>query len=153
MRSEIRSRENNSVRRRSDGFKQAAAAHDVQILVDGEARCGKDSGSRAHLIGAQSGGFGEFQPALDSAFVVRGCVSIVIDDALAPGAAKQRIGSARQDDRVLDRDDALVVVAVQSPGLQLSAAEAAFVHQQMKRMLVVIAFFADSAELGAQFVE
>ena len=77
----------------------------------------------------------------------------MIDDALAPGAAKRRISPAREDDRILDRNDALVVVAVQRPGLKLSAAEAAFVHHQVKRMLVVIALFANGAQLGAQFVE
>ena len=74
----------------------------------------------------------------------------MIDDALAPGAAKRRIGAARQDDRIFDRDDALVVVAVQRPRLKLSAAEAAFVHQQMKRMLVMIAFLAHGAQRRAE---
>ena len=80
-------------------------------------------------------------------------IAIVIDDALAPGAAECGISPARKNDRVFDRDDALVVVTVQRPSLQLSAAESAFVHQQVEGMLVVIAFFAHGAQLGAQFIE
>jgi hypothetical protein len=36
----------------------------------------------------------------------------MIDDALAPGAAKGGIGAAGEDDGILDGDDALVIVAV-----------------------------------------
>jgi len=36
----------------------------------------------------------------------------------------------------------LIVITVQRPGLELPAAELAFVHQQMKRMLVVITLLA-----------
>ena len=69
-------------------------------------------------------------------------VAIVVDDALAPGAAEDRVGTAGEDDRIFDRDDALIVVAVQRPGLELSAGELAFVHQQMKRMVVMVALLA-----------
>ena len=40
-------------------------------------------------------------------------------------------------------NNALIVVAVERPGLQLAAGKLAFVHHQVKRMLVVIALFAD----------
>ena len=42
----------------------------------------------------------------------------------------------------------LVVVAIQRPGLQLAAGQFTFVHQQMKRMLMVIALFPDGVEAG-----
>jgi len=41
---------------------------------------------------------------------------------------------------------ALVVVAIERPSLQLAARQLAFMHQQMKWVLVVIALFADSVE-------
>jgi hypothetical protein len=47
----------------------------------------------------------------------------------------------------------MVVVAVQRPSLKLFAAEPAFVHQQMERMLVVVPFFAHGPQLSPQFVE
>ena len=96
--------------RRSDGFQQSAGAHDVEVFIDGEARRGKDSGSGANLIGAKPGRFRESEPALDAA--IAGGVSVMIDDALAPGAAKGGIGAAGEDDGILDGDDALVIVAV-----------------------------------------
>ena len=151
MRSEIRSRENNSVSDEATASSRAAAAHDIQIFIHRETRRRKNSGSGAHLVGVESGGFRELEPALDAAFA--GGVAVVIDHALAPGAAKDGIGAARENDRIFDRDDALIVVAVQGPSLQLSAAEAAFVHHQMKGMLVVIAFFAHAAQLRAQAFE
>src|SRR5579863_146151 len=80
-------------------------------------------------------------------------LAVVIDHPLAPGAAEREIRPARQDDRILDWDDALIVVAVQRPGLQLAASEAAFVHHEMEGMAMMIAFYAHGAELGAEFVE
>ena len=56
--------------RRCDRFEQAAAAHDVEIFVHREAGRGKDSGSGANLLCVQSGRFRQFQPALDSTFVL-----------------------------------------------------------------------------------
>ncbi len=137
--------------RRGYRFQQGAAAHDVQVFIDGEARGRKDAGAGANLVGAQPGCFGEFKPALDSP--VAGGVSVVIDDALAPSAAKGRIESAREDDRVFDGDDALVIVAVQGPSLELSASEVAFVHHQVEGMLVVIALLSHDTQAGAQVIE
>ena len=77
----------------------------------------------------------------------------MIDDALAPGAAKGGILAAREDDGIFDRNAALVVIAVQGPGLQLPTAEAAFVHEQMEGMAMVIAVSADFAEGCAQLFQ
>ena len=78
-------------------------------------------------------------------------VAIVIDDAFAPGAAEIGIFGARQDGGVFDRDAALIVVAIEGPGLKLAARELAFVHQKMKWVLVVIALFADGLKAGDEF--
>ncbi len=51
----------------------------------------------------------------------------------------------------IDGDVRLVVVAVERPGLQLAARQFAFMHQQMKRMFVVVALFADGMEPGDEF--
>src|SRR5260370_38851317 len=80
-------------------------------------------------------------------------VAIMVDHTLAPGAPETGIRAARKDNRVFDRDDALVVVAVQGPGLQLSAAETPFVHHQVEWMLVVIAFLTHSPDTGTELVE
>jgi hypothetical protein len=66
-------------------------------------------------------------------------------------AAKIGIFAARENRRVLDRNARLIGVAIERPSLELAAREFAFVHEQMKRMLVVIAFFADGAKLRDEF--
>ena len=90
---------------------------------------------------------------MDAADIVIGRVTIVIDYALAPGTAKDRIGSAGKNDRIFDRDDALVIVAIQSPSLELPSAEAAFMHHQVEGVLVVVAFLTDGAQLRPEFIE
>src|SRR5258708_17549870 len=79
-------------------------------------------------------------------------VAVVVDDALARGNAKGGILAASENYGVFDGDVRLVVVAIQSPGLQLAAGELAFVHQQVEWMLVVIALFGDGVESGDKFL-
>ena len=64
--------------------------------------------------------------------------------------ARRKFGifSSRKDGRVFDRDSALVVVAIESPGLKLAAGELALVHPKMKRVLVVITLFTNGMEAG-----
>ena len=72
----------------------------------------------------------------------------MVEDALAPGEAEGGIFAAREDRGVFDGNAALVVVAIQGPGLKLAARELAFVHQHVKWVLVVIALFADGVKSG-----
>src|SRR5258708_26756496 len=137
--------------RRGHGFEQRAASHDVEIFIHSEACSGKGALSRANFFRVETGCFGKFQPTFNAAFAMD--VAIVVDHTLAPGAPETRIRAARKDNRVFDRDDALVVVAVQGPGLQLSAAETPFMHHQVEWMLVVIAFLTHGPETGTQLVE
>src|SRR4029077_8176985 len=99
----------------SHRLQQTTTANDVQIFIDGEPGRRKNALSGANLFRIKSGGFGKFQPAFDAALA--GGVAVVIDHALTPGAAKHRIGAAGENDRILDWNDALVVVAIQGPGL------------------------------------
>src|SRR5579859_2870213 len=48
--------------------------------------------------------------------------------------------------RVFDGDAALIVVAIERPGLELASREFSLVHQAMKWMFVVIALFADGVK-------
>ena len=102
------------------------------------------------LFAREAGGFDEAEPLFDAAGF--GAVAVVIDDAFAPGEAEGGIFGAREDGGVFDGDAALVVVAIEGPGLELAAGEFAFVHQEMERMLVVVALFADGVEAGDEFV-
>ena len=132
--------------RRGDGFEVRARGDEVDVSLHGVARGGKNAVALQGLFARKPGGFDQPQPLLDAAGSC--AVAIVIEDALAPRQAKGRIFAAREDRGVFDGDAALIVVAIERPGLQLAAREFAFVHQRMKWMLVVIALFADGVKAG-----
>src|SRR5712692_8659232 len=102
------------------------------------------------MLARKACGFDQAQPFFDAARLR--AIAIVIENAFAPRLTEGGIFAARENRGILDGNAALVVVAVERPGLQLPARELSLVHQQMKRMLVVVALFADgvkaSDELG-----
>jgi len=55
---------------------------------------------------------------------------------------------ASEKSGVFARNVRLIVVTVESPGLELAAAECTFVHELVERMLVVVTLFADGVESG-----
>src|SRR5271156_1425667 len=75
----------------------------------------------------------------------------MVDDAFAPDEAKGRIVAARKDGGILHGYVALIKIAIKRPRLHLTACEFAFVHQQVKRVLMVVAFFADGVEALDEF--
>src|SRR4030088_1004190 len=101
------------------------------------------------LLAWQSGGLHQPEALFNAAGIVS--VPVVVDNTLAPCQAERRILTVRQDGRIFHRYMALVVVAVECPGLQLPARQLAFMHQGVKRMLMVIAFFADGVKSGDEF--
>src|SRR5882762_4093471 len=102
-------------------------------------------------MSVKTGPLRQLQPPLDASSP--GGVPVMIDQPLAPCPSELRIFAARKNDRVLDRDHALVVVTVQGPRLQLTAAQLTLMHEQMKRMLVMVALFAHPSQRRAQFLE
>ncbi len=76
-------------------------------------------------------------------------MAVVIFDPVAPFQPRGAVAEARDHHRVLDRDGALVIVAVERPGLHLPLVELAAVQQPMERMQVVIARRADVAQRRA----
>ena len=132
--------------RRGDGFGVRFRGDEIDVGLDGVARGGEDAVAIESLFAREASGFDEPQPLFDAAGFR--AVAIVIDDAFAPGQAEGGIFAAREDGGVFDGDAALVVVAIQSPGLELAARELAFVHQQVEWMFVVIALFADGVKAG-----
>src|SRR5262249_17378531 len=71
---------------------------------------------------------------------------VVIHDAPQPHAPELWIFRLGHDDRVLDRNSRLIVVAILDPELQRPSREPSFVHAQVERMMIVIA----ARSLGAQ---
>src|SRR5277367_2903929 len=116
----------------------------VDVSLNGEACCGKNSFALKRLIARKAGSFDEPQPLLDAAR--SHAVAIMIEDALAPRESESGIFAARENGGIFNRNAALVVVTIQSPGLQLAAGKFSFVHKRMKRMFVVVALFADSVK-------
>src|SRR5258708_5089613 len=103
----------------------------------------------AHFARSAAGSFDTPQPLFDATGLR--AVAVVVEDTFAPSHTEHGIFGACEDGGVLDGDAALVVVAVQGPRLKLPARELALVHHQMKRMLVMVAFFADGMEAGDKF--
>jgi len=70
------------------------------------------------LFARQTGGFDEAQPFFNAAGSC--AVAIVIEDAFAPCETEGGIFAAREDGGVFDGDAALIVVAIESPRLELA---------------------------------
>ena len=128
---------------------RSCARDEMDVRVHGVACGGQNTLAAFRLLGGKSHGFDQPQPLLDSAGPCP--IALVIEYALAPGEAKIGIVGARENGRVLYRNAALIGKTIQRPGLQLPARELAFVHEQMERMLVVIAFLADGVETRDEF--
>jgi hypothetical protein len=80
--------------RRPDGFEQRAISYQIKVSVNGIAYARKDLVASDHSFPAQTRGFGQPQPAFDTPF--RGDVSVMIENALAPGTTEDRIITARE---------------------------------------------------------
>src|SRR5690242_13208758 len=109
--------------RRRDRLEQAALAYEVHIGLDREARGRKDTAVRGDIASLEPEAIGERQPPDDATIIV--AFAVVIDDALAPDTPQLRIAHPRQDGSVFHRDHALIIVAIERPGLDLSAIELA----------------------------
>src|SRR6266852_587146 len=137
--------------RRRDALEERPCPHQVEILISDKARRGENLAHTHHPLAIQPGRFRQLDPAQDSA--LSPVVSVVIHDAFPPNAPKRRIGCPRKNYRVFHWNNRLVVITIQRPGLQLSAAKFAFVHEQVEGMFVVIALFADLAPRRAQLLK
>src|SRR5713226_4626728 len=98
------------------------------------------------MFACEASGFDETEPLFDAAGFR--AVAIVIENAFAPSESEHGVFAAGEDGCILDRDAALIVVTIEGPGLKLATRELAFVHEQVKRMLVMVALFADGMKAG-----
>src|SRR5438876_3739114 len=122
------------------------SGYEVNVGLHGETRRGKNAVAAERVLAGQAGSFDKSQPFFNAARL--GTVAIMIEDAFAPSEAKVRIFAAGQNGRVFDGYSALIMVAVQGPRLKLAARELAFVHEQVKRMFMVIALIANGMKAG-----
>ena len=72
----------------------------------------------------------------------------MIDQPFAPGKAKALVVRSSEKKSVFSWNMALIVVAIQRPGLYLAAAQRTFMHEFVERMLVVVPLFADHVKTG-----
>ena len=129
-------REHLRQRRRHRDQKRAVAAQ-AHVAVAREAHAGQHAAAARHLVPIQADRLREPQPQRQPAGLRT--IAVVVVDAPDPGAPEGRILRFGKDDRVLDGDPRLVVVAVQHPRRELLARQLARVHQLVERMLVVVA--------------
>src|SRR5260370_24677127 len=129
---------------RSHGFEVRASGYEINVGLHGETRGGKNAVAAERVLAREAGSFDEPQPFFNAAG--RRAVPIVIEDALAPGQAEAGIFAAREDGRIFDRYATLIGVTIEGPGLKLATREPAIMHQQMKRMLVMVALLSNGME-------
>jgi hypothetical protein len=72
----------------------------------------------------------------------------MIENTFAPGESKGRVFAAREDGRVFDGNAALIVIPIQGPRPKLAARELAVMHEEVKRVLVVIPLFTNGVKAG-----
>src|SRR5580704_660313 len=130
--------------RRGNCLQEGTILHQIKISINGVTYGGQDFVAVHHPLAIQTGRLRQLDPTLDTAFLCR--IAIMIDHSLTPRPAKIRILAARKNNSVLDGNAALIVIAVQGPSLHLPAAQSPLVHHEVKRMLMVIAFFAHTTQ-------
>ena len=113
----------------------------MDVGVHREAGGGEHALLTENALAFEPQALAEVQPLRHPALTFPG--PVVIDHALRPLAAQLRVDDPGHERRVLDGDPALVVVAIERPGLELPASEAAFAHQHVEGVLVVVALGAD----------
>src|SRR5215471_14512323 len=107
--------------------------------------CGRQDPIAANRLNSrQARRLDEMQPFFNAAWNT--VLTVVINQPLPPRDSKHRIVASCEQARVLNRDMALVVIAIERPSLQLASSQRAFVHQHVKGMLMVIALFADGSK-------
>ncbi len=141
MRKLIRFFENISVSDDATASTKAMLGDQRQVRIHRVADRRKHAALGNYQVARNASGFRELDPLFDAAG--RAGLAIMIDDALAPSAPELGRFAASEDQSVFDGDGFLIVVAIEGPGLELAARQLSLVHQLMKRMLVVIALFAD----------
>src|ERR1700735_4723292 len=132
--------------RGGDGLQWRLVADEMHIGIHRKARRRQDALGRFHIGAVEPESFGQPQPALDAALGSK--IAVVILDSVPPFESDAAVAKARDHDGILDRNGALVIIAVQRPGLHLPLVEFAAVQQPVKRMQTVIARRADLAQCG-----
>ena len=98
----------------------------MHIGIDRKPRRRKDAFGGFHVDAVEPQSFGQLQPALDAAFGAE--VAVMILQSVPPFAPDAAVAEARDHHGILDRNGALVIVAVQRPGLHLSLVQLAAVQ-------------------------
>ena len=126
----------------------------MDIGVDRELGRRKHALLRHHVGALQAEALAEVQPFLDAALTFPWALAgaVVVDHPLGPDPAQLGIDHARHEGGILNRDAALVVVAVERPGLDLPFVESAVAHQVVEGRVVVVALGADLHEARFELI-
>src|SRR5438552_297588 len=134
--------------RGGDRFQRRLVAAEMHIGFHRKACRRQDAFGRFHIGAVEPEPLGQFEPALDAALTAG--IAVVVLDPVPPFLPDAAVAKARDHDRILDRDRALVIVAVERPGLHLALVQFAAVQEAMERMQAVIARGADLAQRRLQ---
>src|SRR5437016_2606373 len=118
--------------RGGDGFQRRPVAAEMHIGLHRKARRRQNAFGRFHIGAIEPEPLGQLQPALDAALAAE--VAVMVFNPVPPFLPDAAIAETRDHDGVLQRDGALVIVAVQRPGLHLALVELAAMQETMKRM-------------------
>src|SRR4051794_12691716 len=122
----------------------------MHIGLDSELRAGEKPAQRGHILAPEPQSAGQLEPARDAAVVL--ALPIMIVQAAPPLAPDRAVFAARNQARILDWDQRLIIIAIECPGLHLALGAFATVQQPVKRMQAMIALRTDIAQLGFQLI-
>src|SRR5580658_2601918 len=122
----------------------------MEIGIHGIANAGQNAGARNNLVARKTGGLGELNPLFNAPNSF--AIAVMVHDALSPGAPEGWIVALGKYERIFNGNVALVVIAVQRPGLNLSPRQRSRVHPKMEGVAMVVTSFAHSLQALAQLL-
>src|SRR5207248_1015440 len=96
-----------------------------------------------------SGSFAEAQPRFNAAFI--SFVAVMVENPMDPGATNFSQRTIRKNRGVFARNIFLIIKTVRDPAAQLFSRKPAFIHRDVKRMLVVVGTCTDRAQFADKF--
>src|SRR5262249_45482092 len=111
---------------------------------------GQQAAQRSHVVSVEAETISKLEPPSDAA--VTFVIAVLVDKPRAPFAAHRRVVAPRDEACVFDRYHRLIIVAIESPGLDLAFAAFSAMQQVMKRMQTVITPGADVTQRSLELL-
>src|SRR5207302_11283350 len=115
---------------------QAPLLDELDVVVAGEPHPRQNRAAARDLLGVEADPVGQPEPEAEPALTL--LLAVVVADPVDPHPPEGRVVGLGDDDRVLDGDARLVVVAVEHPLLELLLRELALVHEHVVAVVIVV---------------